>query len=161
MNLLQQTFCSVCPVSQQIQSHYAKTESGSRVWLNGDGTFSELPEQKNRYHSQGQSYDFFESVVDFRESNSQMAVIPVVCVDRKIKKKRYYVEVLCRAEVTTIYNVELIRGNWMRNENDKRDKNSPKKGIEICEVGKAYLMLVVRENDSICGFRVKGVKPIR
>jgi len=161
MNLLQQTFCASCPVSQPTHNHYAQTESGTKVWLNGDGTYSEINKTTRKYFSQGKSYDFFESVIDFRESESNIAVIPVICVNRKIKKKRYYVEMLCRAEVTTIYNIEMINGNWVMNENDKRDKNSPKQGIEICEVGKVYLMLVVRENDSIPGFRLKGVKLIR
>ena len=103
-------------------------------------------------------YDIFDTILEFLESDKNMCVVPVHCIDRKNKNKRYYVDIMDSFESFRIFNVEMIDGNWVNNENNSRDIKSPKQGIEHCKVNQSYLFLLVKEPKSILGFRVKGVK---
>lgn len=138
-------------------------ESGQKCVVDpATQTYQIIPVSSNKFWMKGYPFDFFESVDEFRESGSKAAVIPFYCSNRKIKGKRYFVDLLCRAETTQIFNVEMTDGNWVKNESDKKgwDKAAPKTGIEICIPGQAYFIYVVKENTN-SGFRIKSVMPIK
>jgi hypothetical protein len=108
-------------------------------------------------------FQMFESIDEFFESDYPAAIVTFYCMDRQIKGKRYYVDMLCRSSTTRIFNVEKASGSWLKNETDIKgwDKSAPKIGIEICIPGKAYFVYCIKEPDSNVGFRVKSVKEIR
>lgn len=132
-------------------------QDGQRLAINGSKYYL-LPNMRNKYFSLGRVYSLFNTVQEFLASDSSTAVVPMVCINRKKKGRRYFVEILDEFECFKIFNVEMINGNWVNNEHNARNPRSPIQGIEICERGKCYTFLLVKEPDSVLGFRVRAVK---
>jgi len=127
--------------------------------ITGEDTFKEIPDTRKKYFSKGKMYDYFESIVDFRESDKVMCIIPLYCVSRKNKGKRYFVELMDAMNYSIkLFNVERYNDQWVNNEHNDRNIRSPKQGIEICYPGDCYTFLIVKEPESVFGFRVVGVK---
>jgi len=105
-------------------------------------------------------FDYFDSMQEFIESDKTTAVIPFFCAKRETKGKRYQVTVLTRRETIEFLNLEKVEGGWLKHESDYRNSDSPKIGIEICQVNSAYMFYVEKCSDSLNGVKVKSVKKL-
>jgi len=137
---------------------YIHEQDGEKLAINGYD-YRVIPDTRNKYFSRGKMYDYFTNVREFLDSDKTMCVVTLFVIERKKKGKRYFVTLLdAVSETFTIYNVEHYNGQWVNNEHNSRNIRSPKQGIEICQAGQAYTFMIVKESESVFGFRVVGVK---
>lgn len=75
---------------------------------------------KQIFNYKGKQCEFFDSVSEFIESDSEIAVVPFVCLGVKAIKRRTMATLLdINNAICDYYNVELINGRWVRNEISK------------------------------------------
>jgi len=79
---------------------------------------------KQIFNYNGKTCTFYDSINEFIESDSDIAVIPFVCLGTKAIKKRTMSTLLdINNALSDFYNVERINDRWIKNEISKLIKN--------------------------------------
>jgi len=139
--------------------HFITHEVHGRVLFNTETQgFTVMPDTSNTIALSCRSFDYFDTVREFIESDKQAAILLFFCSNRVVSGKRYKVTLITMSESFDFWNVEKITSGWIRHESDRLDQSAPKTGIEICYTGSAYLVYLVKESDCLNGVRVKSVK---
>jgi len=69
-------------------------------------------------------FDFFETIELLLNSDKKKAIVPVFCIERKQKNKRFKVKLLSGLKSGEFFNVERINNSWYTNEIDNIKPNS-------------------------------------
>ena len=79
-------------------------------------TYECIYKQTVNFENNGKKTEFFNSTVDFLNSESKMCVIPFICVEHTSHKRRTYVEIIDINNYSyKFFNVELIDSRWIEN----------------------------------------------
>lgn len=93
---------------------------------------------------------FFNSGLEFINSGINMGVIPMVCVEHKLHKRRTYIELIDINNYTyTFFNVEMIDSRWVENKIDKFIK------------GRCYFVLLLSDIKAMNDFRLLSQMEIK
>ena len=123
--------------------------SGKKCLFNSeDQTYTIIPDTSWKFFKNGKIFNFAESIGQFIESDNSTCIIPMFCLESKIKGKRVIFRFLDRHSEVSFFNVERIGDKWKHNECDQ------------CKPNRAYFLFVQRNNDALNGCMVKSVMEI-
>ena len=93
-------------------------------------------------------FDFYETIELFLNSDKKKAIVPVFCIERKQKNKRFKVKLLSGLKSGEFYNVERINNRWEKNEIDNIQSHS------------AYLVFLEKNKQADNECLIIGIKKV-
>lgn len=97
----------------------------------------------------GRYFAYFDTVQGFLNSEKFRAIVPVYCMKKETKGKRFKVQILSGKKTGEFFNVERINNSWVNNETDNMLPNH------------AYFVYVEKNKDADNECMIKGIKEIR
>jgi hypothetical protein len=97
----------------------------------------------------GRYFAYFSTVQVFLDSKKVKAIVPVYCMKKETKGKRFKIQILSGKKTGEFFNVERIGGGWVNNEIDNILPN------------KAFFLYLEKNKDADNECLIKGVKEIK